>query len=355
MRIYGLDFTSSPKKNKPLTLVKCTLIDSLLTIENFHEFGSDFQSPFEDYADWLNSRGEKWNEREWIAGIDFPFGMPQLAITYLGWADDLSKCSWEDYVKKIYIAHPTFSKFCKEVTDWTYPNELSETGNPIKVQAKRITDQVSRSQSPMKVKNNPYPGAMFYKGCKELFKADISIPPVRNSRNNKKIAVEAYPKLVALHFFPDKEQFHELLQKKNIRKEDRNNLSPDELETKKNITNEIKELSVRARRMLRYKEAGEDELARNNRQMIIDGLNKSDNPYGVCVVFSDETHKKRCIADTKADLLDSVLCAVQASWAYKKRESGYGVPYFDTDDPVKRQIELEGWITDPALHEIFQR
>jgi hypothetical protein len=35
------------------------------------------------------------------------------------------------------------------------------------------------------------------------------------------------------------------------------------------------------------------------------------------------------------------LCAVQAAWAYREREEGYGVP--QECDPN------EGWIVDPAL------
>jgi hypothetical protein len=46
-------------------------------------------------------------------------------------------------------------------------------------------------------------------------------------------------------------------------------------------------------------------------------------------------------SDPSADALDSLLCAVQAAWAYREREEGYGVP--QECDPN------EGWIVDPAL------
>jgi hypothetical protein len=45
--------------------------------------------------------------------------------------------------------------------------------------------------------------------------------------------------------------------------------------------------------------------------------------------------------DPSADALDSLLCAVQASWAFGKRDDGWGVP--PECDPN------EGWILDPAL------
>jgi hypothetical protein len=45
--------------------------------------------------------------------------------------------------------------------------------------------------------------------------------------------------------------------------------------------------------------------------------------------------------DPGADHLDALLCAVQAAWAWRCRDAGYGLPA-DLDP-------LEGWITDPAL------
>ncbi|MES9967114.1 MAG: hypothetical protein ABW074_07580, partial [Sedimenticola sp.] len=47
------------------------------------------------------------------------------------------------------------------------------------------------------------------------------------------------------------------------------------------------------------------------------------------------------VDDPKGDGLDALLCAVQAAWAWSRRDRGYGIP-----DDVDR---LEGWITDPAL------
>ena len=48
---------------------------------------------------------------------------------------------------------------------------------------------------------------------------------------------------------------------------------------------------------------------------------------------------KECTDDATGDSLDSVLCAVQAAWAFTKRAENYGIP--TNADP------LEGWICDP--------
>jgi hypothetical protein len=44
------------------------------------------------------------------------------------------------------------------------------------------------------------------------------------------------------------------------------------------------------------------------------------------------------VQDGMGDMLDAVLCALQAGWAYLERERGYGIPA-DCDRD-------EGWIVD---------
>ena len=49
--------------------------------------------------------------------------------------------------------------------------------------------------------------------------------------------------------------------------------------------------------------------------------------------------RDRFVEEPGADALDSLLCAVQAAWAYTRRDEGWGVP--PECDPN------EGWILDP--------
>ena len=53
--------------------------------------------------------------------------------------------------------------------------------------------------------------------------------------------------------------------------------------------------------------------------------------------------KQSCIDDTSGDMLDAVLCALQAAWAWSQRDNNYGIP--------KHANKLEGWIADPELLE----
>jgi hypothetical protein len=58
-------------------------------------------------------------------------------------------------------------------------------------------------------------------------------------------------------------------------------------------------------------------------------------------VEMDARWREEFLSDPSADALDSLLCAVQAAWAYENRDERYGVP--SECDPD------EGWILDPAL------
>jgi hypothetical protein len=57
--------------------------------------------------------------------------------------------------------------------------------------------------------------------------------------------------------------------------------------------------------------------------------------YGLHVSASE-----RLLHDPSGDHLDALLCAVQAAWAWTRRDQGFGAPV--GCDP------LEGWIADPA-------
>jgi len=355
MKVFGLDFTSSPKKGKPLTLAKCKLQGQSLTVEELYEFGNEAVSPLEDYANWLSGAEDWANEDEWIAGIDFPFGMPLAAIARFSWANVSASATWQDYVRELFVTHKTLADFEKSIKDWSYPNEISEAGNPIKIQSKRLTDQVAHAQSPMKVSDNPHVGKMFFRGCKSILDSGVHIPTLRPSSNDQchRIAVEAYPRLVAQRFIPDQPAFDEIVTTKRERMSERKALDKSETEQLANLKAEIRGLSATAKLSLRYKEAGASEVAQNNRRRIVEALSKSDNPYGVQLCFKQDADRTDCIADQKADTLDSILCAVQAAWSYGLREEGYGIPRFGHHDLLRQQVALEGWIVDPAMLSVF--
>ncbi|WP_042778198.1 hypothetical protein [Sinorhizobium fredii] len=82
MRVLGIDFTSAPRRRKPITCVDCELKDDLLIVRSLIE-----------WADFDGFEGALQEPGPWIAGIDLPFGQASRFIETIGWP----KC-WADYV-----------------------------------------------------------------------------------------------------------------------------------------------------------------------------------------------------------------------------------------------------------------
>ena len=97
MRVYGLDFTSSPSVDKPLTLAVCQLDDGVLNVETLRPLTETMNEPFCLMEKWLADEPGPW-----IAGIDFPFGQPIEAIEHFGWVQEGSEeQTWESYLTTI--------------------------------------------------------------------------------------------------------------------------------------------------------------------------------------------------------------------------------------------------------------
>ena len=81
---------------------------------------------------------------------------------------------------------------------------------------------------------------------------------------------------------------------------------------------------------------------RSARETLVLGLESPTlrEAYGF-TMETDDYRREEFFVDPSADALDSLLCAVQAAWAYAKRDEGYSVP--PECDPD------EGWILDPTL------
>jgi hypothetical protein len=213
----------------------------------------------------------------WIAGIDFPFGQPKKLINNLNWPE-----TWEEYVK--HVSSLSKEEFEERLT--TYKNTRPYGDR----EHRRVTDVRAGSLSPMKLYGVPV-GKMFFQGAPRLLRSNANIIPCRTIDCDK-IVVEAYPGLVA--------------------------------------RNLIERESYKGRN-------GNQETKKGARAKIICKLNNKPYKYGIHVKINED-HAEKCIEDRRGDWLDSILCAVQAAWAYSQKN--YGVP-FDCDIN-------EGWIVDPS-------
>lgn len=279
MRIYGLDFTSAPGPRKPITLAVALLTGTTLTIEEVQTLPS-----FDAFDAFLASPGP------WVAALDFPFGQPRRLLDNLHWPT-----AWAEYVARFGALAPTaFEALLREYRAPRAPGDKEHN---------RRTDAPDKAnaRSPMHVGNPPV-GKMFLQGAPRLLRAPVSIRPCRPT-DDPQIVVEGYPALVARwalaqHNFPPRTS---------------------------------------------YKNDPPDDQARPAARTVIMSALQSQAllaSYGISLALPPAL-AQAVVADPSGDLLDAMLCAIQAAWSWTRRATDWGIPATADAD--------EGWIVDPAL------
>lgn len=167
MIIYGIDFTSTPKRSKPITCLECELNGNSLRAGDLTEWHR-----FEEFEAALRRPGP------WIAGIDFPFGQSRTFIENIGWPR-----SWQGYVDHVRTLG---RKGFREALDNYRANR--EPGDK---EHRRKTDVIAGSISPQKLYGTPV-GLMFFEGAPRLLAAGVTIPGLQDGDPDR-IVVEAYP------------------------------------------------------------------------------------------------------------------------------------------------------------------
>lgn len=210
----------------------------------------------------------------WVGGFDFPFSLPAELVRDLGWPR-----AWDELVS--HCASRSRGDFRQALDAYRATRPVGSK------YAHRATDFPAGSSSPMKLVNPPV-ALMFHEGARRLRDAGLAIPILRNNGSDK-VALEAYPGLLVR-----------------------------------------KQLGLRAS----YKSdaRAEQTHARAAVRKQIVGRLRMGKPLGIKVEF--RALEKRILADGSGDLLDAVICAVQAAWAAQRPR--YGFPAEATAG--------EGWI-----------
>lgn len=234
---------------------------------------------FGEFEAWLETPGP------WVCGMDFPFGQPKDLVAALGWPAD-----WEGYVGRV-------ARLGKEGFEAEIRADMASRPRGEKWRY-RLADRRSGSSSAMMLFRVPV-GKMFFQGAPRLLRSGADIEPCRPN-GDPRVVVEAYPAVVARRFLG--------------REPYKRDAVPDTPERKA------------------------------AREKLVAGLQSNRVPevYGFRVGVG-RSWRERFIEEPGADALDSLLCAIQAGWAYTKRHDGWGVP-----PECDRE---EGWILDPALLE----
>jgi hypothetical protein len=220
----------------------------------------------------------------WACGLDFPFGQPRGIIRALGWPED-----WEGYVSEV-------SKMNAREFEETLRGDMATRPPGSKHRYRRV-DRVSGSASAMMLFRVPV-GKMFHRGAPLLLRSSASVVPCRENASDR-LLFESYPALVA----------RRIIGRRPYKSDNRKQQTPER---------------ERARR----------ELVSG---LLSDGI---ASVYGFSVLLNPAL-EETFVREPAADGLDSLLCAVQAAWAYGRKD--HGVPsYCDIG---------EGWILDPGTLE----
>jgi hypothetical protein len=208
----------------------------------------------------------------WVGGFDFPFALPQELVRDLGWPQE-----WTALVA--HCAAMPRAQFRAVLDDYRNARPAGRK------YAHRATDYPAGSSSPMKLVNPPV-ALMFHEGARRLLASDLHIPALSEG-DETRVALEAYPGLL-------------------IRKQ---------LGIRASYKSDTRSEHTAARRAVRKR--------------IVDALS-AGKPLGIVL----EIEKRLLVNDGSADLLDAVVCAMQAAWA--ARRPGYGLPL--------EAARGEGWI-----------
>jgi hypothetical protein len=201
----------------------------------------------------------------WVGGFDFPFGLPAELVRDLGWPR-----AWDDLVS--HCASRSRGDFRQALDAYRATRPVGSK------YAHRATDLPAGSSSPMKLVNPPV-ALMFHEGARRLRDAGLNIPILRKNGSSK-VALEAYPGLLVR-----------------------------------------KQLGLRAS----YKSDTRSEQTPERRNVRVRILKALENRLPLQIALSVDTGlKRRIIADGSGDLLDAVICAVQAAWAAQRPR--YGLP-----------------------------
>ncbi|ROQ90895.1 DUF429 domain-containing protein [Desulfosoma caldarium] len=172
MKLYGIDFTSAPRRAKPITVAAGCLVDNRLLVEQL-----------ERLTDWSAFETFLRRPGPWLGGFDFPFGLPREAVIDLGWPSE----SWAAMVAHCHALGKTAFRATLDAYRQSRPFGRRY--------AHRATDIAARSHSPLKLVNPPV-GLMFLEGAPRLLAAGVHLPGLHTG-DVTRVALEAYPGLLA--------------------------------------------------------------------------------------------------------------------------------------------------------------
>jgi hypothetical protein len=257
MRVYGIHFTSTPCARRPLRVALCRLDGRRLSLDALCAFES-----FECFRNLLHSSGP------WVAGLDFPFGLPRDFVHPQSWPQE-----WCGYVSAAArLDRGAFRALARRAAARTQGAACKP----------RAADRAVRRAVSMQAAR-PAVGLLFHAGAPALLDAGVTAVPV-HAGDPQRVAVEAYPRLVA----------RALIGRFPYRGE----------------TSAFADDACREARAALLAALGADDLRRHY-GLELEGL---------------EAYRADLVQEASGAAVDAVMCAVQAAWAWRRRGHDFGLP-----------------------------
>jgi hypothetical protein len=270
--LWGVDFTCAPSRRKTITVARGRWADA--TSPNTQGVVSvtalSSLTTLLDFEALLQTAGP------WFGAFDFPFGLPRAFVQANGLGDDV-----DAVIAQVHARCHNRMAMRAWIDAW---GATQPAGQRL---LHRATDRTSwgvSSTSPLQTRYVPV-AWMYFEGVRRLVQADVSMPGLRMGRRDA-VALEGYPGLLA----------HALIGKRSYKNTD-------------------------------------DADRRQARSDIEAQLQRGSGRLQVALKLTPKI-RTALLNDASGDLLDAVLCLVQAAWA--SRQPNFGLP--DLVDPV------EGWI-----------
>lgn len=254
-RLHGVDFTSAPRPRKPLTVASGRFDGARVRLD-----------ALETLADWEAFESFLARPGPWLAGFDFPFGLPREAVVDLGWPQH-----W-----------PALVEHCAALGRQGFRDALDAyraTRPSGRRYAHRAADAPAGSHSPLKLVNPPV-GLMFLEGMPRLLRARVGVPGLHDG-DPQRVALEAYPGLLA-----------------------------------RTITRAPYKSDERSK---------QTEARRGARERIVAALERGEHPLALELEV-EKAQRTAMVEDASGDLLDAGLALMQAAWSLQAGPPHYGLP-----------------------------
>jgi hypothetical protein len=169
--LVGVDFTSAPRRAKPITVARGRLDGARVRFERLDEI-----IDFAGFEQLLREPGP------WLGGFDFPFGLPRELVETLGWPRGWAACIEHYAALPREHIRATFAAFCA-------------ARPPGRKFAHRACDGPAGSSPSMKWVNPPV-ALMLHAGAPRLLASGVHLPGLHDG-DRSRVALEAYPGLLA--------------------------------------------------------------------------------------------------------------------------------------------------------------